>query len=180
MGDYGPPGPVGEAYERRAELYAITGKAESALNDAAKVIELTPRSSEPFVYRCWLKAIMGKDLKGAMADCDEAIRRWSTVSDAPEFLLARALIEFKSGDMSVAALDYSTLTARTPSLQATTCLTQILKPSSLYMQGVIRSRTGDTDGAEHEIESAKIFDPLIADRYASYGVPPPETGSAAR
>jgi hypothetical protein len=45
-------------------------------------------------------------------------------------------------------------------------------PSSLYVRGLSKLKTGDTAGGEADISAAKVLYKDIAEMYARYGVKP--------
>jgi tetratricopeptide (TPR) repeat protein len=144
------------ALQGRAELYAVTGRYPEALADATEVLDITKASVAGYNTRCWIEALIGKQLDAARSDCDQALKLEPDSADAFD---SRAFVEFRSGDLDAAAADYGKALAQRPK-----------SPSSLFMQGVIKAKRGDQDGGKADIARAQDFDSSIVRRYASYGV----------
>lgn len=145
------------AVEERAEVYAVSGQAQLALADADDLVKANPQSPDGYNDRCWIRAIIGKELALALADCDKAMSL--SHPNAPDILDSRAFAEFKFGNLDAAMEDYSKAIDR-----------RSRQPTSLFMRGVIKKLRGDSEGGHDDVESAMNLDPLIAERFASYGV----------
>ncbi len=68
--------------------------------------------------------------------------------------MARALVNFKRGDMAASTADCTAALATKPKIAA-----------ALYLRGVIQHNADD-------IDAAKGLEPYIADEFAGYGVKP--------
>ena len=60
-----------EAHRFRALVYDDQGKYDAALADWTRAIEIDPKDANYFNGRCWTRAISGRDLQLALADCAE-------------------------------------------------------------------------------------------------------------
>ena len=115
-------------------------------------------TAEALNGRCWVRAVWGKQLNLALADCNEALKQ---KPDEAHFLDSRALIYFRLGRYTDAINDCDRALAIAPWSAATA-----------YVRGVAKLRTGDTAAANADIATAKGLDPGIAEEYAGYGISP--------
>jgi tetratricopeptide (TPR) repeat protein len=154
----GNEGFFANTYAERGITYAVSGNYDAAMADAAEVLKLAP--TNPFGYnnRCWTRAIAGRELDAAIADCNEALKRGSGAANT---LDSRGMVNFKRGDFQTALADYSA------ALDANSKLA-----SSLYMRGVVKHRLEDADGGDADIARATQLDPNVANEMSLYGVAP--------
>jgi tetratricopeptide (TPR) repeat protein len=143
------------AYNGRANAYAAKGNYAFALADYTTVIKIEP-SADSFNGRCWVRALLGQDLQGALADCNEALRRRA---NDPNVLNSRGLVELKLGQYDQAIADYGAAIAQNPSDAA-----------SLYGRGIAKLRRGDRAGARADFAAAKKIKLDIAAIYAGFGI----------
>ncbi|HEY3776455.1 MAG TPA: tetratricopeptide repeat protein [Rhizomicrobium sp.] len=122
----------GEAREGLDEVLALSGQYASAIDDLNDAIKITPEEPERYGKRCWVRAIAGKDLDLALADCNVALKNDPHNADV---LDSRGLVEFELGKLNEAASDFQSALDREPHLE-----------SSLYMRGIIKLRNGDVVG----------------------------------
>jgi tetratricopeptide (TPR) repeat protein len=144
--------------ERQDEALALSGHYEVAIAEADKLVKEGPDNAEFYNHRCWLRAIAGKELDAALIDCNEALKR--AAKDAGTFD-SRGLVNFKLGKMTDAAADYNMALSLDAHM-----------PTSLYAKGIIELRGGKTAEGNDDITAAKRVEPLIADKFALYGVSP--------
>lgn len=107
--------------------------------------------------RCWVRALLGKDLDKALEDCNDALR----MIKSAEFLDGRALVLLRLGEYDKSMADYDA------SLR--------LKPSnawSLYARGVDRLRKGMAVEGQSDIAAAIAIRPSIAEEVKKYGIAP--------
>jgi len=142
------------AYNGRADAYAAKGNYAFAVADYTTSIKLDP-SADNFDGRCWMRALIGQDLQGALADCNEALRL--RANDA-NVLNSRGLVELKLGQFDQAIADYGAAVAQNPNDAA-----------SLYGRGVAKLRRGDRTGRA-DIAAAKKIKVDIAEVFAGYGI----------
>lgn len=145
------------AHDLRALSLAEMGRTAESRADAAAAATLA--GDNPFTNntRCWLRALLNRDLTAALAACDAAIAK------APNGARydSRAFVHFRLGDMANAMADYNAALALAPR-----------SASSLFMRGVIKRRGGDTVGGDGDIAAAKTINPNVAIEYGLYGVVP--------
>jgi tetratricopeptide (TPR) repeat protein len=144
------------ALERRAEVYAVTGQTDKALADADAIQAADGSTAQGLAYRCWIRALTGRDLDKALADCDAALAEEPGASDT---LDSRGFVLYRMGRLPDAAAAYDTSLKVSPKLA-----------SSLYMRGIVKEKLGLPDGAG-DIAAARAADPDIATTFARYGVP---------
>jgi tetratricopeptide (TPR) repeat protein len=144
------------AYAERGITYAMSGEYDRAMADAQKVIQLAPDDATSFNNRCWTRAVAGRDLQEARADCDEALKRQTNFAAA---FASRGLVEFKLDDFGAALNDYKAAFGRDNKMWA-----------SLYMKGIIEMRTGDAAEGDKDKAQALDHNPNLSVLLASFGV----------
>ena len=98
----------------------------------------------------------GKDLNGALADCNESLRLQPNDGNT---LNSRGLVELKLGAFDAAIADYSAAVAQ-----------NAMDADSLYARGVAKLKTDDTAGGNADIAAATAIKPDIAGVSAGNGV----------
>ncbi len=106
--------------------------------------------------RCWARALAGKDLPKARADCDAAVR---TVPGNASYLDSRGVANLRLGDDDRAIADFSAALALAPRMAW-----------SLYGRGLAERHKGMEAKATTDIAAAVTVAPDIAERAAHYGV----------
>jgi tetratricopeptide (TPR) repeat protein len=139
----------------RSLVYAEDGKYDLAVADADKAVALV---SDHYTLgnRCWIRAVAGKALDAASEDCNKALAEHKDAPTAD----ALALVDYKRGDFKAALDNYNAALDLFPH-----------QWSSLYMRGIVKTRTGDASG-KADIDEAMSHAPFIADEFAGYGVKP--------
>jgi tetratricopeptide (TPR) repeat protein len=120
--------------------------------------EIAAKPDNPALYnnRCWLRAIVGEELDGALADCNHALE---LQPNAAEVLDSRGLVELKERNYEAALADYEAALADEPGYG-----------HFLYGRGVARFGLGMKDEAEADWRAADALQPGIGALYESYGV----------
>jgi tetratricopeptide (TPR) repeat protein len=95
-------------------------------------------------------------LQGALADCNEAIRREPNVATD---LDSRGFVYLKSSQWDLAVADFNAALRLDPNLA-----------SALYGRGVAKSRKGDIAGSKSDIAAARAIKQDVEAEYANYGV----------
>jgi tetratricopeptide (TPR) repeat protein len=111
-----------------------------------------------FNARCWTRAIAGRELQQALADCGESLRLRPNEANTHDSL---AFTHLKLGDLDRALAEYNTALGLNSRL-----------PGSLYGRGIVELRKGDATAAEMDIQAAKAIQAGIADEFAKYGIAP--------
>jgi len=145
-------------FYNRGLTYSRQGDHEHAIADFTKGIELTANSSQLWGQRCWSRAVIGRQLKEAVDDCDKAAALSPKV---PQIFAYRGFVYLKLGQFDKALADYDTAFALTKSPD---------HPDWLYVRGMTKLKKGDTAGGNADIASAKAGKADIAEEYAKYGV----------
>jgi hypothetical protein len=141
-----------DAYFKRGRTYAIKHAFALAVPDFDEVIRLHA-DGETYNNRCWTRAVLG-DLRGALKDCDEALRLKPGLAVA---LDSRGLVDLKLSRNADAIQDYSASIDKDPR-----------SVSSLFGRGLAIQRNGG-DGSP-DLAKAKSMDSNIGREFASYGV----------
>jgi len=144
------------AHYNRGVTYDEKGDRERAMADYSAAIRLDPKDFDAYNNRCWDRAITGRELHKALADCNKSLRI------SPKFHLAldsRGFVYLRLGRLDKAIADFDAALKIEPKYA-----------SSLYARGIAKLRNGDTAGGEADIAAAKAIESGIAERYAGYGV----------
>jgi tetratricopeptide (TPR) repeat protein len=104
-----------------------------------------------FDQRCRARAMLGKELDKAMADCNAAIRKVR----APAFLSTRGLVRLRLGQLNEAIGDFDAAVKAAPKDAWT-----------LYLRGLAKTRLGRTAEGETDIQAALAINPHVAERVA--------------
>jgi tetratricopeptide (TPR) repeat protein len=143
------------AFSNRGVAYERKGQYDRAIEDYSQVIRLDPQNAAAFNSRCWERAIVGRELREALADCNESLRLKPNDADT---LDSRGFVYIKLGQFDPAIADYSAAVAANPKAA-----------SALYGRGYATRKKGDASGTD-DIAAAKAIQPDIADVYAKNGV----------
>lgn len=106
--------------------------------------------------RCWMRGRLNRDLDGALADCNEALRLRPGIS---AILDSRALIRFRKGDLEAALKDYDAAIKADPKAAW-----------SLYARGLTKAKMGDAAGAKADRDAALAINPTLAERAKKFGL----------
>ena len=106
--------------------------------------------------RCWARALWGRDLDKALADCDRALRQGSRLASA---LDTRGMVHLRRGEFDQAIADYNEALKRQPKLAF-----------ALYGRGLARQKAGDSAGADIDLRTASALDPGIAEQMKAFGI----------
>ena len=148
-----------DAYAARGDAYADLGQHDKATEDYTKVASLSSvEGSRDLGLRCWVRAVRGRPLDLALADCKESLRNAPKDADA---LAARGLVYLRMGNYDAAIDDFDAALKINASMS-----------DSFYLRGIAKLRMGDMAGGNADIAYVKKMIPNIADRYATWGVMP--------
>ncbi|HEX3674980.1 MAG TPA: hypothetical protein VHU87_11960 [Rhizomicrobium sp.] len=148
----------------RAQVYAQDGKYDLALADANKAVGLAPKDdardkATDLNARCWVRAIAGKELDAAIADCEAALLLHPA---DPPMMDSLAFAHYRRGDLQKALDGYDAALNASPR-----------QWPSLYMRGIVKLRAGDAGGGKDDVTTALAHAPYIGDEFAGYGVDQP-------
>ena len=142
-------------------LYGYIGLPELALSEFSQWIAShgddanlpTVRNS-----RCWVRALLGIELRDALKDCNEAV---SGLSEKAAPLESRGLVYLRMGELDKALDDYNQALAINPKLAW-----------SLYGRGLARLRKGAPGEGSADVAAAKELRPGIEEEGRKYGLTP--------
>ncbi len=151
--------PSSDARLHLADLNERADRLDAALANYDLWIKAHPDDAkriEAFNSRCWVRALMNRDLNLALADCDAALRlRPGTGA----YLDSRALVRLRRGELDKALADYDAAVAAQPR-----------NAWSLYMRAVAERRAGKTQQADTDHALALSINPHVAERAKRYGL----------
>ena len=143
-------------YLNRGLAYFNLGQYDKALADYNVVLKLEPRNGPAYNNRCMLRAIIGKDLPGATADCNDALK---LQPNDPYTYDNFGLIALKEGDWSKAITAYSDSLKVDPQ-----------RARALYGMGIARAKSGDKTAGGADMAKATGIQPNIAEEFSRYGI----------
>lgn len=144
------------AFHNRGYAYYRKDAFERAITDFNEAIRINPEDADVLNARCWLRTIVGRELRQALDDCNESLRL--RANDAPT-LDSRGFTCLKLGQFNNAIADYDAALAL-DSRQA----------ESYFGRGVAKLKAGNVAGGSADIAKAKAIQADIADEFAKYGV----------
>ena len=143
-------------YRNRGKAYDAKGDHDRAIADLDQAIRIDPKFADAYNTRCWVRAVIGRDLAQALADCNESLR---LRPDDANVINSRGLVQFKLGAFDRAIADYGAAIAGNAK-----------SAGSFYGRGVAKLRSGDLAGGDADIAAAKAIRADIGTVYAGYGV----------
>jgi tetratricopeptide (TPR) repeat protein len=144
------------AFYNRALAYYSKGDYERVIVDFSKAIRLNPKDSEALNGRCWVRAIIGRELQLALADCNESLR---LRADDAATLDSRGFTCLKLGQFGHAIADYDA------ALQL-----DANQAASYYGRGVAWLKKGDSNAGNADVAAAKAIQADIVVEFAKYGI----------
>lgn len=106
--------------------------------------------------RCWVRALVGRDLDKALTDCDAALKLSPSGTD---ILDSRGLVHLRRGEFDKAIADYDAGLALQPK-----------RAWSLYGRGLAKLRREQAAEGQADIAAAQALQPRIADDAKRYGI----------
>ncbi|MBW6528219.1 aspartyl protease family protein [Sphingomonas sp. RHCKR7] len=106
--------------------------------------------------RCWARAQLNRDLDGALADCDAALK---LAPGRPAYLDSRALVRLRRGEVDAALADYDAALRLAPRMAW-----------SLYARGLAAARAGRAAQAARDRAAALAIEPRVGERAARLGL----------
>jgi tetratricopeptide (TPR) repeat protein len=144
------------AYYNRGNVYEAKKDYDHAIADFGDAIQLDSKNAAYFNSRCWVRALSGRDLTRALADCNESLRLRPDVANV---FNSRGLAQLKLGAFNESIADYDTVVKQNAK-----------DADSLYGRGIAKLRSGDSAGGYADISAAKAIRADITDVYAGYGI----------
>jgi tetratricopeptide (TPR) repeat protein/transglutaminase-like putative cysteine protease len=144
-----------------AQLYKINaldeaGRTDEALTFLDEALERTPQNTGLLNARCWTKAVLGRALDQAQADCDAAL---AADPEAGWLMDSRAFVSLRQERYDDAIKRYDAALAKAPD-----------QAESLYGRGVAKIRSGDEAGGKADIAAALKLDPKAAADFKKAGL----------
>jgi tetratricopeptide (TPR) repeat protein len=144
--------------EARSIIYAETDRYEDALADGDEIIRLALNEADAYDHRCWIRAVAGRDLDKALADCNRAL---ALKPNDPATLDSRGLVNFKLGHLQDALSDYNMALQQEPRAYET-----------LYARGVVKLGLGEKDDANEDMVRATREIAILPQEMSGYGLTP--------
>jgi tetratricopeptide (TPR) repeat protein len=139
-----------------AQSLSGQGRFGEAIPRFGIALAMAPRDVRILSARCWARAGEGKDLPGALRDCDLALKLVPHHSVAFD---SRALVQLRAGRYREAVSDYSSSLKWQPN-----------RATALFGRGVAEIRLNRTAAARKDLFLARQSDPEIDDVYIMVGV----------
>ena len=117
------------------------------------------RMADALNSRCWSRALLGRDLVKALADCDASLK---LIPEDPSTLDSRGLVRLRLRDFDGSISDYNAAIAAHPNVAW-----------SYYGRALAEENKGMMSEGEEDERRAKRLSPDIAATAAKYGVTPP-------
>lgn len=146
-----------DAYEARGDAFEDLRQADKAIADYQTASQMRQMSDDQ-AARCWVRAVRGRPLDRALADCNESLK--ANPGDQ-SILQSRCFVYYRMGNYSAAIADYEAAEKSHPRFD-----------EAFYVGGLAKLRLGDTTGGNADIAAARDANYQIADLYALYGVKP--------
>ena len=141
-----------------ASVYLALRRYDLALSYLDRAVALDPKDPRAFNDRCWTRAVWGRDLDAALADCARSLGMMQ--GDTYSYV-SRALVYLKQGKPALAVDDCDAAVKIDPK-----------DADAFYLRGRAKLAAGDGKGGDADIAAAKALDAGIADEYAQYGSVP--------
>jgi tetratricopeptide (TPR) repeat protein len=143
-------------YVSRGNAYLNKDQYDLAIADYSQAIRLDPANADYLSNRCLARAVAGRELTQALADCNASLR---LVPNDGGSLDNRGLVQFKLGAFAQAISDYDAAIKHDPK-----------DAISLYGRGIAKLKTDDMAGGNADVAAAKAIRADVADVYTDYGV----------
>jgi tetratricopeptide (TPR) repeat protein len=142
------------AYQNARLFESAVGQWDRWIDDNQKDPDLAQALNE----RCWTRALWGKQLDQALADCNAAIQRDPGVS---AFHDSRGLVYLRLGQYQASIVDYDAALRGRPR-----------DAWSLYGRGIDELRLGHASESKADVAAAVAIDPKLPDTVKAYGITP--------
>lgn len=142
-----------------AQAYAQARLYDRAITRLDAWLAKYPKSfsvGEALNARCWTRALWGRELDLALADCNQALKRGSRLA---EVLDSRGMVHLRRGEFALAIADYDAALKLQPKLAP-----------SLYARSLAKRKVGDLTGAVADLRAASAIDPHIGETMNALGI----------
>jgi tetratricopeptide (TPR) repeat protein len=144
------------ALQNRGHAYQAKQDFDRAIADYSEAIRIEPRFAWGYNDRCYARAIAGRELQQALADCNEALR---LMPNDVHVLDSRGLAYLRLDEFDKAITDYNAVLTSNP-----------MQAGSLYGRGLAKQKQGDNAGGAADIRAAKAIRADIAEEFTRYGL----------
>lgn len=145
-----------DAFDERGYAYRMLKDYDRAIADYTRALAINPKMYVTQIRRCWVRAVANRELDLALVDCDAALKANAKDKEGYE---SRAFVYFRKGDTVKALKDCDTALSMDGKM-----------PKALFLRGIMKMRGGDNKSGDADIAAAKLSDPAIVTKFASYGV----------
>lgn len=142
-------------YEQRANLFMSLSHADLASADYRRAVRLKPEDAVLQANLCWSLSLANHDLDGALAACNEAVKREPSSYDA---LSKRGYVYLRRGAWAEAEKDFAAALA----LNAAS-------PNEMFGHGLAMILLGQEQDGRDEIASATLDSPGLVNEWAARG-----------
>jgi Tfp pilus assembly protein PilF len=143
------------AYEQRANTFMSLSHADLASADYRHAVRLNPDDAVLQANLCWSLALSNHDLDGALAACNEAVKREPSSYDT---LSKRGYVHLRRGSWAEAEKDF----AASLGLNAAS-------PNEMFGHGIAMIHLGQEQDGRDEIASATLDSPGLVNEWAERG-----------
>ena len=144
------------ALQNRGHAYQAKQDYDHATADYTEAIRIEPKFAWAFNDRCYARAIAGRELPQALADCNEALR---LIPNDIHTLDSRGFVYLRLGEFDKAIADYNVVLKFNPQ-----------QAGSLYGRGLAKQKRGDDAGGAADIVAAKAIRVDIVEEFSRYGM----------
>lgn len=149
-----------DSFTNRGKALQDKGEFARAIADFNRALQMQPRNAFALNGRCWARGVLNVDLDAALVDCKAGVEAGGP--DVANTLNSRGLVHFRRGEYREAIASYDASLQSNPGIA-----------SSYYMRGLSKRALGGQD-AQADIDKAVSLEPGVRERYAGYGVAPPQ------
>lgn len=144
--------------EQRAYALGWAGQIEEGAQILDEELEFSPDKGGLLNAACWFDGIWDRVSETTVERCTRAIEGMDNSLGAID---SRALAYYRLGRIEEALSDLDRVLSRDPGMT-----------ESRYLRGVIRSHSGDAEGAKEDLEVVRRASPLTVRKYALWGLEP--------
>lgn len=138
-------------------IKALAGNTDDALSLADRIVAQHPDSEAAYNERCYLRALLGRDLDKALDDCNMAMK---LKPGTAALLDSRGFVYLKLGRYQESIADYS----------AAIRFADHPPPTSFYGRALAEQKTGNTIGATADIQAADMLSPGIEKKFDTLAI----------
>jgi tetratricopeptide (TPR) repeat protein len=143
-------------YGDRGDAFIWSHQYEKGIADLDRVVAMKPGDADALNARCFSRALVGKDLDKALADCNAAL----DIDPKNAMILdSRGFVYFRMGQDDKAMVDLKAALKIQPQ-----------QAPSLYVKGLIELHAHNQAKADTDFAVARALQPTVADTYQRFGV----------